>query len=182
MTIPTIETERLLLRPYRLEDASDYARHIFSDADVMRFMNVEGKVPQYPFLQAKSYIVERNRQWDRRGYGAWALVEKATDRFMGHVGLFIIDNTDVIEVGYALGRTFWGNGYATEAAHATLRYGFDVVGLDEIVAVAFPENTASLRVMEKVGMTSQGITDRYYDVMLACYTLTRADFEKQNAR
>ncbi|MEO1443691.1 MAG: GNAT family N-acetyltransferase, partial [Chloroflexota bacterium] len=120
--------------------------------------------------------------WDRRGYGAWALVEKATDRFMGHVGLFIIDNTDVIEVGYALGRTFWGNGYATEAAHATLRYGFDVVGLDEIVAVAFPENTASLRVMEKVGMTSQGITDRYYDVMLACYTLTRADFEKQNAR
>jgi ribosomal-protein-alanine N-acetyltransferase len=182
MNIPTIETDRLLLRPYRLEDADDYARQIFSDADVMRFMNVEGKVPQYPRIQAKSYIIERNRQWDRLGYGAWVLEEKATGAFMGHVGLFMIDLTDVIEVGYALGKTFWGRGYATEAAREALRYGFDTLALEEIVAVAFPQNVGSLRVMEKLGMTAQGITDKYYDVMLACYTMTHTEFAAQHAQ
>lgn len=174
--VPTLETARLRLRPFSLKDADRYGERIFSDPDVMRYMNVDGTVPPNPKMHAMGYIIERNREWRLRGHGAWALVEKATDELIGHTGLFVIERTEVVEVGYALGKAFWGKGYATEAARETLRYGFEVLKLAEIVAVAFPANAASLRVMEKIGMRSLGITDTYYNLDLACYTLTRSEF------
>ncbi len=177
INIPTLHTERLLLRPFAMEDAEAYAQHVFSVEEVMRYMSASGAMPLNPLRTARDYIVERNDQWQQMGFGAWAVVEKATDTFMGHAGLFVIEKTDVIEVGYTLGKRFWGKGYATEAAREVLRYGFHVKEMTEIVAVAFPQNTASLRVMEKLGMRSQGITDQYYGLALACYTITRAQFD-----
>lgn len=178
--IPTLQTERLILRPFSIEDADLYAKHIFSNADVMRYLNTDGTVPPNPKMYAQGYIIERNKEWQHRGHGAWAVIEKATGAFMGHSGLFIIEPTSVVEVGYALGKPFWGKGYAPEAARETLRYGFEVLKLDEIVAVAFPQNTASIRVMEKIGMRDQGLTNKYYNLELVCYALTRDEFRAQN--
>lgn len=176
LTIPSYETERLLLRALRSDDAHAYAEHIFSDADVMRYMSTTGTVHDNPKAVALGYISERNKQWREMGFGAWAVVEKATSRFMGHVGLFIIDHTDVVEVGYALGKVFWGKGYATEAAQEALRYGFVEKDMQKIEAVAFPDNVASIRVMAKLGMQDMGITDEYYNTTLAHYRMTRTQF------
>ncbi len=176
--IPTIETERLILRELRLGDADTYGNIIFGDAEVMRYMNADGNPATNPRMTALGYIMARNKQWDERGFGAWGLVEKATGRFAGHVGLFTVENTDAIELGYALGQQFWGYGYAVEAGREALRYGFYSAQLDEIIAVAFPQNANSVRVMQKLGMRSKGITDQYYNLSLVCYVLTRAEFEK----
>lgn len=176
MRAPTIETERLRLRAFQPADAADYARVIFSDADVMRYMNVSGIVPARPALHAANIIAKRQDEWRSRGYSAWAVERQADGAFVGHVGLYIIDGTDVVEIGYALGRAYWGYGYAAEAARAALGYAFTVHGLDEIVAVAFPQNVPSQRVMQKLGMTDCGLTNAYYGLTLVCYKLTRADF------
>jgi ribosomal-protein-alanine N-acetyltransferase len=90
--------------------------------------------------------------WDRRGYGVWVLGDLATEAFVGHCGLRYLDEIQDTEILYALTRSYWGRGLATEAAGAALRFGFDRAGLDRIIALAVPENTASLRVMDKVGM------------------------------
>jgi ribosomal-protein-alanine N-acetyltransferase len=83
---------------------------------------------------------------------------------------------DVVEVAYALGRAHWGGGIASEAARASLRYGFEQMKLPRIIAVAVPENTGSRRVMEKIGMQFEGMTDQYYRATLALYSIQRADF------
>jgi ribosomal-protein-alanine N-acetyltransferase len=86
-----------------------------------------------------------------------------------------------IELMYALGKAAWGKGYATEAVRAAVRYAFEDAGIGHMVALAVPENTASRRVMEKLGMTFEGIKDRYYDADLAVYSLRRSQFVPDNS-
>ncbi|MCA9907457.1 MAG: GNAT family N-acetyltransferase, partial [Anaerolineae bacterium] len=105
------------------------------------------------------------------GYGFEALIERATGAFVGDVGLDHLD--DQVAIGYTLGSAFWGKGYATEAARAVLTYSFDVLKLDTIIAVAEPENAASLRVLERLGMSYAGTTDRYYSTIMALYRIDR---------
>ncbi|MFN2625571.1 MAG: GNAT family N-acetyltransferase, partial [Mycobacteriales bacterium] len=84
-----------------------------------------------------------------------------------------IEPTEV-EVGWHLGRAYWGNGYATEAGAAALDHGFQTVGLDRIFAVVYSENARSLAVCDRLGMTHHGSTDRYYGVDLELFTIDRA--------
>jgi len=157
-------------------DAEAYGNCIFGDAEVMRYMNADGMPAVKPRMMALGYILERNKEWGERGFGAWGLVEKATGHFVGHVGLYAVKDSNAIELGYALGRQFWGQGYAVEAGREALRYGFYSAQLDEIIAVAFPQNDRSVRVMQKLGMRSLGITDQYHNSSLVCYVLTPAEF------
>lgn len=180
-TIPTIETARLRLRPYRESDVIPYAKYIFSDPDVMLYMNATGTVPMMPRFHAEQLIHNRMKQWVTHGFGAWVLENRDDGHFMGHCGLFIIENTNVVEIGYALAKPFWGKGYATEAARPVLRYAFEVVKLERVVAVAFAKNVKSLRVMEKVGMQKRGLTREFYGVELMYYELTRADYATNTA-
>jgi ribosomal-protein-alanine N-acetyltransferase len=86
-----------------------------------------------------------------------------------------MDGTDEIEVGYAFGKDAWGRGYATEVARALVRWGFETLELERIVAVAYAENAASRRVMDKLGMRFEGV--RYiYGTDSVYYSLTRSDF------
>lgn len=91
------------------------------------------------------------------GFGLWALEVRATGEFIGFTGLavpeFEADFTPVVEVGWRLARSAWGNGYATEAAQAALRFGFEEVGLTEIVSFTVPANRRSRAVMERIGMS-----------------------------
>ena len=119
--------------------------------------------------------------WEQHGFGLWVTIEKASGDFAGFCGLKYLDSTSEIEVGYRLAKRFWGMGFATEAAQASLRFGFEVHGLDRIVAVVQPENVASCRVAEKIGL--RYVTDaRFYDTDVKYYAISREQYGPNDSR
>jgi RimJ/RimL family protein N-acetyltransferase len=153
MFMREIETARLRLRTWREDDLAPYAR-ICADPEVMRYLS--GPMTRQHSEQQVSEFV---RHWEERGFGLWAVEEKSSGAFIGFIGLLYHEDWSEgnhrTEVGWRLARPFWGRGLATEGAMASLRYGFEEVGLDRI-SIAVPENLASRRVMEKLGMTLRG--------------------------
>lgn len=108
----------------------------------------------------------------------WTVVEKETGTVIGQGGLVPIEfNGPEIELGYRLGKPYWGRGYASEVARASAGYGFGVLGHDRLVAVSYPENIGSRRVLEKTGFEERGLTDVYYGVSCVQYELTRERWE-----
>jgi RimJ/RimL family protein N-acetyltransferase len=174
-TMPEIETAHLRLRVPAATDIDSYYTHIHSDPDVMRYL--PGGVPRSRdrTVTTLAMVIEH---WHQHGFGVWSVEQKERAGLIGHCGLSCVPDTDgVVELAYAFGKLFWGKGYATQAARANLRFGFEQLGLLEIVAVAVPANIASQRVMEKIGMSCQGITNRFYGVELVLYALSRKDFQ-----
>jgi ribosomal-protein-alanine N-acetyltransferase len=173
--VPEIETTRLRLHPFTMADVGALHRCVYADAEVMRYL--PGGEPQ-PLEKAQRTIESFVWSWGSHGWGGGGIYERsAADALCGECGLMFIPGTEEVEVFYALGRAYWGRGFATEAAGAVLRYGFETVGLDAISAVANPPNRASSHVMEKLGMTYRGITDRYYDnAELVYYVIERHEF------
>lgn len=173
--MPEIETAHLRLRVPAAADIDSYYTHIHSDPDVMRYL--PGGVPRSRdrTVTTLAIVIEH---WHRYGFGVWSVEQKERTGLIGHCGLSCVPDTEgVVELAYAFGKVFWGKGFATQAARANLRFGFEQLGLPEIVAVAVPENIASQRVMEKIGMCRQGITDRFYGVALMLYVISRKDFQ-----
>ncbi len=106
----------------------------------------------------------------RRPASSSARSLKETGELIGDAGLYLVQGVGPeVEVAYHLGKQWWGQGYATDAASACLRFGFQECGLTEIIAICYPEHAASRRVMEKAGMTFVGPA-RYYDLDLVKYT------------
>lgn len=156
MTGPTIETERLLLRRWRTEDAAPFAA-INADPEVMRFVGA-GR----PLGRALSddLLARIERDWDARGFGLWAVEARgARGTLLGFCGLsvptFLPDVLPAVEVGWRLARSAWGRGIATEGARAALAFGFADCGMRDILAIVDPRNARSLRVGEKLGMTAR---------------------------
>ena len=166
-----IETERLLLRRWREKDLEPYAR-ICADPEVMRYMG-RGTMS---YEQAAESVRRYVRHWEKHGYGLWAVEDKGTGRFIGRIGLLYHDDwpegKQKTEVGWLLDRSFWGLGLATEGALASIRYGFEKLGLERIISIAVPENKASRRVMEKAGLTYRGKT-RWKDMNVVWYATDR---------
>jgi RimJ/RimL family protein N-acetyltransferase len=109
------------------------------------------------------------------GYAWWAVELKTTGALAGWNGLQYLPDTRETEIGYLLDRFLWGQGLATEGARVGLRYGFDELRLPEIIALAHPENLASRRVMEKLGMRFAGPAE-YFGMQMARYTLDAGSF------
>jgi ribosomal-protein-alanine N-acetyltransferase len=166
-----IETARLRLRPMTLDDAEVYHQQIWSQPEVMRYL--PGNTPR-PRDYSDRVINYFNHHWQQRDFGMWAAICKESGQFIGHCGLQTLE-TGEVEVAYAFAQPFWGQGLATEGAFASLYFGFEEVKLDRIIALAFPENIASRRVMEKIGMKYERIT-QYFNCDLAYYTIAVADF------
>ena len=148
---PTIETERLVLRGYRLEDFP-HAAAAWRDPDVVRYI---GK----PSTEEESWAryLRNIGLWPMLGYGYWAATEKATGRFLGDVGFADFKRDiepslkDVPEIGWVLARWSHGRGYATEAALAAIRWLESALGPQRTVCIIDEGNRASLRVAEKCG-------------------------------
>ncbi|HLA43548.1 MAG TPA: GNAT family N-acetyltransferase [Aggregatilineales bacterium] len=170
--IPSIETERLLLRPFHAGDADDYYNQIAGDPDVMRFLR-GGQILTRDTMD--EIIRLRTVYWQDHGFGLWVVTDKYTGIFMGQCGLHMLDKTPEVEIAYAIGKGFWGDGISTEAGRAVLRWGFEEYGMDRIVAVAVQENTASQRVMVKLGMRYEKIA-HVYESNLSYYAIHHADF------
>ena len=175
--MPEIETERLRLRMFTPEDFETlYA--LWTDREVMRFITPDG----WPYSREESAeflprLVERFRQ---HGWGQWAVVYKPEEKLIGYCGFKFLDGTQEVELLYGIAKDYWNRGLVTEAARASLRYGFEQAGLEEIVAIADPENRGSWRVMEKAGMRREG-TARYYDQEVVRYTIGRAEFRPDDS-
>lgn len=164
-----LETERLILRPLAETDVEAiYAMR--SDADVMRFI----REPQNR-AESANWIELVSSRWATEQIGFCAVIEKSSEKFVGWCGLWHLKETGEIEVGYAVAKEFWGEGYATEAAIEFLNYAFGKLQREKIVAVAQPENAASRRVMEKLGM-GYDYTSEFYGRDLVHYSITKKDF------
>ncbi len=106
-----------------------------------------------------------------------ALIWKATVEMIGASGLQPLEDTGETEVGYGMIKEFWGRGIGYECASAWLRYGFETAGLEKIVAVAYPENAASRRIMEKCGMRYEK-TETHYGSKCVFYAISKSEFDK----
>ncbi len=172
MPLPSLQTTRLILRNWTLDDVED-AFAIYGDVEVMRFL---GSGQPHPDLQyeknAVSALIERSREWNDM-FGSWALEEKTTGRVIGAALLKPLPGVRDIEIGWHLGRRYWGAGFATEAAQALITYGFDQLKLPVIFAVLQAANSASRAVTMRLGMTFVGLTKDYYDRELELYRLDR---------
>jgi len=149
MMIPRLETERLLLREWRPEDFEPFAT-IMADAEVARYLpggKPMGRMESWRFLTGTIGV------WTLRGYGCWAVMRKADGTLLGRVGLVHPIDWPGLEVGWTIGRPFWGLGYATEAAVASLDYAFLTQAVDAVVSTIHPENRASQGVAVKLGET-----------------------------
>ena len=172
-----LETERLLLRPFEPSDASAMFE-IWGDPVAMRWIPSGAHPDVETSRQRIGRFIEHQ---ERHGFSLWPIIEKATGRILGDCGLILVEwKGPDVELAYRFGRAAWGKGYATEAAGVCLRYGFEVAGLDEIIAVTQPDHVASRRVMEKNGMRFVG-TVRYYGLDLVKYAKTRAESDAERA-
>lgn len=150
-TMIEILTPRLKLREWKEEDKEQFFK-INSDSKVMEFM------PKLLSKEESDNFIERIKlRFKEDGYSSFAveLIEDKT--FIGFIGLsipkFDAFFTPCVEIGWRLAYEYWGNGYATEGAQASLDYGFNDLGLSEIVSFTVPKNVRSRRVMERIGMT-----------------------------
>lgn len=167
--MPEIETARLRLRPYTLDDVDETAV-ILSNPEVMKY-SLRGPIPQDQVKEVTQQILEFFIQhWKQHGFGVWAVVDKATNKLLGHWGLNFLPNSPEVEVLYRLDQAYWNQGIATEATKASLRYGFEEVNLDKIVAITLPEHTASHRVMEKAGLKYEKDA-HFYNLDVVYYAL-----------
>lgn len=145
------ETERLILREFSLDDAEDFYR-IYTDAETMRFQIL----PENYSVEVERYYLGRHIEnyYETLGFGLWAVIVKEDNRLIGRCGFVLqpLEGSEEIEVSYLIEREFWNQGYASEAASATLKLGFEKYNFQRIVAFIDPRNTASIRVAEKIGM------------------------------
>jgi RimJ/RimL family protein N-acetyltransferase len=150
-SIPTLTTERLILRPWREEDRVEFAS-MSADPRVMEFM------PGLLTRTQSDAVMERVREhWRKHDCGWWALEIRGGARFIGFAGLwkptFSAHFTPCVEIGWRLAAEHWGKGYATEAARASLAYGFNHLAMNEIVSFTTVSNQRSRRVMKRLGMS-----------------------------
>jgi ribosomal-protein-alanine N-acetyltransferase len=146
-----LETERLILRHQVPADLDDLWA-LYCDPEITRY------IPDAPRSRAEA---QEELEWHMNGHpkypelGLWATVQKETGTFIGRCGLlpWTIDGQNEVEVAYTIAREYWGQGLATEAAQAILQYGFERLNLPRLISLIDPDNIASQRVAEKIGMT-----------------------------
>jgi len=172
--MPEIETERLLLRLFRPDDLNNLAG-LFSDPEVMRYVGQGDTVNREETGKALQSII---KHWETHGFGRWAAVDRVTHEFVGFGGLRSLLGTP--EVVYHFATAHWGKGLATELARASLRFGFEERSFDRVVAIAKPLNTASIHVMEKLGMHYQ-MHASYYGLEVIQYEIRREEFKPGNS-
>ena len=178
-------SQRLRLRRWRDEDREPFAA-MNADPAVMEFFPA-------PLSRAASdaSIDLWQGQLDSQGWSNWAVEVAATGEFIGFVGLTVprrvLPFSPCVEIGWRLARAHWGHGYATEAAHAALRAGFEGVGLDEIVSVTALPNLRSRAVMERIGMRNAhsdfphpGVPEGHRLSMHCLYRLARAQWKRKS--
>jgi RimJ/RimL family protein N-acetyltransferase len=170
--VPTIMTPRLTLRPFAEEDI-DPLHQILIGKDVLRYFP---KTDPPRREQVERMAFRLFEHWEKYAYGLWAVESRLTGELMGRSGLQYLPETEEVEVDFILGREFWGQGFATEAGRTGVRYGFEALGMENIVGIVHLENGASRRVLEKLGMTLKKRA-QYFGMDCYQYGIARSSYE-----
>ena len=173
MLHPSVETERLLLRPLREADLDAYAE-MLGDPEFARYIGTGETVDR---VGAWRNIATMLGHWHLRGFGFWAIERKSDGLFLGRAGLLYPEGWPGVEVGWGITPQHWGQGYATEAGAAGLRFGFEELGLEKLISLYRPENSASLRVGEKLGETFESETEMMGGPVVT-YAITREQWQQ----
>jgi ribosomal-protein-alanine N-acetyltransferase len=152
-TLPVIKTSRLVLR-WTSEEDIDSIYEIFSDPQVMRYWSVTPLMNREAAAQMQREIAEGNL---KDSVWKWGLALSDSNKLIGTCTLFNLNlSNGRAEIGYAMGRPYWGNGYMNEALKALVKHAFDVVQLRRLEADVDPRNTASIRTLERLGFQREG--------------------------
>jgi RimJ/RimL family protein N-acetyltransferase len=144
---PTLETERLRLRGFRHTDLDAYARFC-ADPEVMRYIAAGMPLNRGEAWRQMAFFAGH---WSLLGYGMWALEEKESGVLVGRVGFLQPPEWPDFELGWLLGRPFWGRGYALEAARVALTYAFETLGRDRVISLIRPANHRSIKLAKQLG-------------------------------
>lgn len=142
-----LETERFILREFELSDAGEMYK-LNLDPEVIKYTGD----PPFESIEATRQFLLNYDQYEKYGYGRWAVIRKTDNEFMGWCGLKFNPEYGETNLGYRFFRCYWGQGIATETAKACLAYGFGHLKLAQIAAYAVAENGASIKIMQKIGM------------------------------
>lgn len=168
-----VETDRLVIRSVVKSDAAGLER-LFSDPEVLRWLP-----PTTPWTRERAELaVERRAQAEtERGFTGWIVERKADREFIGSCALQLVEGKGPeVELAYHYLPAEWGKGYGSEAARAVLAYGLNDLGLERIIAICFPDNVGSWRVMEKAGMRFVGTASYYGLARLKKYVAERGSW------
>ena len=168
-----METERLVLRMFRESDTDAYAEMV-GDPEVMRFLGGGQPVPRAEAWRNMAMVLGH---WHLRGYGMWAVEEQASGELVGRVGCWRPEGWPGLEVGWTLRRRFWGRGYATEAARASVAYAFEALDQTRVISLIAPENVNSIRVAERLGEKPEGEWD-IFGTKVIIYAVGREEFKR----
>jgi len=160
-----LETPRLTIRHFTLEDL-DALTIILGNPKVMEF-SLKGPLSRE---ETQDWLQTRLQQYEHPGFSLWALIHKTDNKLIGFCGIapLQIDGHTEIEIGYRLDQIYWGQGLATEACEACRDYAFNKLAFSRIIAIVEPQNTRSVNVIDKLGMTYEkdtlyaGISVRFY--------------------
>ena len=170
MSIPTITTSNLRLRPFAAGDLPALFE-ILQEPGIFQYFPNPGNPTRN---QVRRFIERQIHGWEDFGYAWWAVEPYEENCLAGWCGLQFLPESDETEIGYLLGERFRGKGYATEAAQRSVRWGFETLPLERLIALVHPQNTASRRVIEKVGMTYLHEAE-YFGMLCRKYQLARGD-------
>ena len=171
-----IETGRLLLRPFGKDDGPAY-RAIRLKPGVTRFLPSRTEDPAEAARRADATVAAFREAWERDGYGPWAVVERASGRLAGHLGLRRLPDLDETELLFPIDPGAQGRGYASEGGRAALAFGFDRLALPEVAAFALPGNAASIAVLERLGMTRSPGLVRAFGLEVLRFGMRAGEFQ-----
>lgn len=150
-----LETSRTIVRGWTPADIPAYAK-LVADPDVMKFIG-DGSVHTY--TQAEAFVQNLIQVGQHRGWILWAVESKATGELIGFCGFGMLENK--LDFGYRFAQAFWGQGLGSEVAQAVLDYGMKTYQFSHCTAMAFVQNAASCRILEKIGFRFERYSDRY---------------------
>jgi RimJ/RimL family protein N-acetyltransferase len=177
LAIPTLETERLRLRPFRRSDVEDYAA-LNADPEVLRYLGGGG--PTWDRGRSWRHLAFLMGHWQLGGAGMWVVEHRETRSFVGTVGFAAPEGWPGFELAWILARRWWGQGFATEGARKALAYAFDTLEKDRVISLIHPDNRASIRVAERIGERLEKRIDHVGREML-CYGLDRETYQREVA-
>ncbi|MBI1328655.1 MAG: GNAT family N-acetyltransferase [Alphaproteobacteria bacterium] len=177
--IPRLETGRLILREFRQADLDAFASFM-ADPEVTRY------IAPAPMNRADAWrsMASALGHWMLLGYGTWAVERKSDGALMGRVGMINPEGWPSLEIGWTLGKPYWGGGYATEAAAAAMRYAFLTQPVDRLISCIDPDNTPSQAVAQRLGETKGeriALTVGGKDYPADMWSITREEWMRRQA-
>jgi RimJ/RimL family protein N-acetyltransferase len=174
MQIPKIVTKRLILRGFQEDDLNAYA-DMYGDANVMRYIGSGQTLTRDESWRGMAMMLGH---WHLRGYGLWAVEERASGAMIGRVGCWCPEGWLGFEIGWMIRQAYWGKGFATEAGLVAMEYAFEELQQPHIISIIQPENFASRRVAEKLGEKLKG-TAEVLGKETVVYGMSREEWENR---